>query len=230
MIQRLLLISLSIGVALIGYELTRPNIDSIYADYKDSVVMLRHPNGSGGTGFAVKAPSGDEYILTNRHVCGDQKELLVTSAALPRPIVKKVIEVSKEHDLCLVEVPKGLKAQNIAPISLIGSKIYVVGYPRLLPITPRDGFIIDRSSLLLPAEYDENGECLPPFVEMQGWLGKVCLEPYDSIIITAEIHPGNSGSPLINRNGDVVGIVFAGNGVQGAAVPLEYIKRFLALY
>jgi len=229
MIKKLLLLSLALGLGLVGYEITRPDVDNIYSDYRKTVVKLIMPTGGGGTGFAIKAPSGKEYILTNKHVCGDNQTLLVESEALPRKIQMRVIEVSQEHDLCLVEAPYGLEAKSIGLLDLIGSKVFVVGYPRLQPLTPREGHIVGRESIPM-ASPPVDGECPAGTISEIGWMGLQCYEPYDSNIISVEIHPGNSGSPLINRQGNIIGVVFAGNTVHGAAVPLKYINSFLALY
>jgi S1-C subfamily serine protease len=66
--------------------------------------------------------------------------------------------------------------------------------------------------------------------EMGDFFGlKLCATPYMAFEITATIHPGNSGSPLLNADGEVIGVIFAGSPFQSAAVPIEYLERFISV-
>lgn len=100
------------------------------------VYMIQDSEESGGgTGFAVKAPSGKTYILTNDHVCGvssDKRSVLVTG---PKGSMRRnIIAHDGNSDLCLIEaMPQddGLTVADSGPTP--GDTITVVGHPRLMP-------------------------------------------------------------------------------------------------
>jgi V8-like Glu-specific endopeptidase len=57
-----------------------------------------------------------------------------------------------------------------------------------------------------------------------------CIEIFVSSAISSPIYGGNSGSPVVNKWGNVIGVVFAGNRTQvndAYMVPLSYVKDFL---
>lgn len=106
---------------------------------KDSMIS------GGGTGFAVKAPSGDSYIVTNDHVCGVSKDgqtvLVVDENG---DIMRRNIIAHDEYsDLCLIEGMSGVKGLDISKDEPEkGDKIYVVGHPHLLPLAVNSGEMI----------------------------------------------------------------------------------------
>jgi S1-C subfamily serine protease len=89
-----------------------------------------------------------------------------------------------------------------------GELIRVIGYPRGLSKTVRKGRIFDKDSTYFP------------------WLQRTT----EYVHISAIGYPGNSGSPVIDKYGRVVGVLFAGTSFHTEAliVPLEYLKNFLA--
>lgn len=106
---------------------------------KDSV------NSSGGTGFAVEAPSGKSFIVTNDHVCGlsvDHKTLLVIDEGgeMQR---RNIIAHDPLSDLCLIEGIQGIVGLTVAGKEpSLGEKIYAVGHPSLLPLAINSGEMI----------------------------------------------------------------------------------------
>jgi S1-C subfamily serine protease len=156
-----------------------------------SVAHTSEGEASGGelTSFSVGTawPVASGYAVTNNHVVAgvEQVQLIdVTGTQLTASVVLR----HTEHDLALLHVsasgslPPALPLASDSPRP--GSRVFTIGYPRIdiMGRTPKlsDGII---SSL--------NGYRDDP----------------DSYQISVPIQPGNSGGPLLNMDGAVVGVV-----------------------
>ena len=120
-----------------------------------SVVMITNRDAnSGGTGFAVQAPSGKSYILTNAHVCiGVERPLIITFKD-NRQVPLRIVEVSKKTDLCLIEAVGNLPALKLSDSLEIGQNIAIVGHPALMDLTLSRGDLIQRMDLVLPVPFE----------------------------------------------------------------------------
>ena len=228
------------------------------------VYMIRDSEQSGGgTGFAVKAPSGRSYILTNDHVCAvssDKRTVLVSGP--DGSMRRNIIAHDGNSDLCLIEaMPQsdGLKVAGSGPDG--GDMITVVGHPRLMPTHVSHGELTgteDVSILMGPIsmENPRTGEDEQIDPNRGGILPSECAAAKHSIVpvdfdmlfvtlrvkfcvVTVKdayttsvvIHPGNSGSPVVNFWGNVIGVAFAGDSTNwGRMVPIQDIKLFLKNY
>jgi S1-C subfamily serine protease len=138
-----------------------------------------------GTGFFVTY----KYVMTNNHVveqCGDAIQLLNQDMWGPGGAAGKVVAQDKVNDLALItsNVQSNPFSQlRIAPIPAVGESVWVYGFPlQTILSTPNftSGIIAATSG-------------------MGGNLGQ--------LQITAPVQPGNSGSPLMDKFGNVVGVV-----------------------
>ncbi len=195
----------------------------------------------GGTGFGIKAPSGREYIMTNAHVCSAFKDedptVLLPNGSM---VKRKILSISDTTDLCLIEGVTGLGALELGKSVYIGETIMIVGHPLLMPLAVSEGDIIDLKvneiGLGIIGEEILEKNCRLPknkIVEVQyGFFGTVpvCMEEIMSYQTTAQSLPGSSGSPVVNKEGQVIGVNFAGDELVhwGISVPLEDVKKFLA--
>lgn len=172
--------------------------------YKNSVVQIATPWGTG-TGFYLK---NENLIVTNNHVVNGAKEVVVSNSKSEKELVN-VLFSDEVYDLAFLEVPKSL--QNADEINLSvnnnlqeGEKILAVGHPYGLDFTTTQG-IVSKSS--------------------RNWNG------INYIQIDAAINPGNSGGPLIDQNGDVVGVntfILSQGQNLGFALPVSYLKEIIA--
>jgi serine protease Do len=165
--------------------------------------MLVGENG-GGTGFGIVSPTtGKHYILTNKHVCEVATE--VRSEEGPAYVAQKIV-VAEYTDLCLLEAGYLTSALELASsYPEAHDPIHILGYGYLLGNTLTEGHYVGRiyDSIL--------GVMFPAYA-------------------TAPILPGNSGSPVINDSGEVVGVVYASGAeidYRALIVPLEDIYQIL---
>jgi len=165
------------------------NAQEIYARTNPSVVTVVHNAGSG-SGFAVGRKG---YIATNYHVIEGQRAraIKVRLASGKKLKVKKIIVADKEHDLALLQVNS--PPNSLLPLSLwvddipVGSEVAVIGTPLGFSSTITTGVV---SAI--------RGECL---------VGKGYKKTVSTCYQTsAAINKGNSGGPLLNSKGIVIGI------------------------
>jgi S1-C subfamily serine protease len=109
--------------------------------------LIYEPKVGGGSGFAITAPSGETYIVTNDHVCAvsrDSYSVMVKDEDDNR-MRRRIIARSERSDLCLIEgMPgiEGLSVANFAPS--IGQIIASVGHPAGYDTTMSRGEVIMR--------------------------------------------------------------------------------------
>lgn len=153
-----------------------------------STIIADDAGGGRGVGTGVVLTSNGE-ILTNAHVVEDASEVVVRFAGETEPRVAKVLASDAGNDLALLKVDAtGLVAATFAkPGSVkIGDTVVAIGYALALDGGPTvtSGIV---SALKRTIETDSGA--------------------LNSLIQTdAAISSGNSGGPLVNLKGEVVGI------------------------
>lgn len=157
-------------------------------------------NLSTGSGFFV-APG---YVLTNRHVVKNGNgKAFVTSKGMKHPQVAKVIAVSsgknEDYALLAVQIPRDADiavlplARNVEKTEKVGAW----GYPHIV------GKGDPAYARLLRGE---DFSAIPELSYSEGVVSAVLPNKPQIIVHTAPISPGNSGGPLVNEAGEVVGI------------------------
>jgi len=108
----------------------------------------------------------------------------------------------------------------------------VSGHPKLLPnIITRGHFsgkmVISLVTDVKPCTGKEQSAQDVFFCSLLGV--KPVIKTLETIVVSATIQPGSSGSAVYNSNGDIGAVIFAGAGDfgYGVAVPHEFIKTFL---
>ena len=164
-----------------------------------------------GTGFAM---TPDGYILTNKHVIGDADKVWIAHRSWgDQPVPAEVVKLSPNKDLALLKVPKKFTSYlHPAGTPEKGTTVYAVGYP---------GTGIERPKDFPPSPQIDRGDISHNDRELDG---VSCLQT------NAPVNPGNSGGPLLDETGHVVGVVtFAMKGLQGTngAIKIqEALKEF----
>jgi S1-C subfamily serine protease len=168
------------------------------------------PQEGQGSGFIIDK---DGHILTNYHVVAEAREVWATLAD-KKKYKATIIGTDRAHDLAVIQI----KAASLQPAVLgdsrrlqVGQMVYAIGNPFGLSGTLTKGIV---SSIRQVREPDN-------------------LVIEDAIQTDAAINPGNSGGPLLNRNGEVIGIntMIASNVGQSAgigfAIPINTAKAVL---
>jgi serine protease Do len=167
-------------------EKAMPSVVFIYTE-KNKLVDGK-PYFEGGSGVIL---STDGSILTNRHVVDDAKTVWVT--LYDRSTYEAVsVFPAVMLDLAVVKINAvGLPAASIGdPDKLrVGDSVIAMGNP--LGISPADGICAATSGIVSKMDCS---------FTMQG------VPYYDMIQTDAAINTGNSGGPLVNLDGEVVGI------------------------
>lgn len=199
---------------------------------KNSMGMM-----SGGTGFSVQAESGKKYILTNKHICSladKSGSLIVEIPGKARRYKRRIIEISSRHDLCLVEsLPTFRNALRVAEKVAAGDKIFVVGHPKLFALTVAEGEYIEEAKIMLVMSKWRIQPVVVkvPFRVTAG--NYLRLTPFAASRFNVYSRGGNSGSPIVNKYGEVISVLFAGNPrdvMETYGVPLEYVREFIRGY
>lgn len=208
---------------------------------KEVVKIVNEIGNSGGTGVYINLPSGNKAILTNAHVCEvkNDKNIVWVKDSKNRAIPRKIIEISKISDLCLVEGLPNHRGLFLGSSVQLGQNISIIGHPRLWPKAMTSGEVFAKQFVQVLDHIiidPVNDKCDLPKnrkIHEDGFFGPIdfCIEYIESLMTTAQILPGNSGSPVVNDYGQLVGLVYAGNELGWAIIiQLKDIKEFIKPY
>jgi serine protease Do len=162
-----------------------------------------------GSGFII---SNDGYILTNEHVVEGAQEIQVSITGKNKPVSAQLVGADRELDLAVLKINAGnnlptLKLGNSNDVA-VGNWVIAIGNPYGLDHTVTVGVISAKGR--------------PVTVQDRS---------YRNLLQTdASINPGNSGGPLLNLNGEVIGINTAvsaqAQGI-GFAIPSDTVQGVL---
>lgn len=162
-----------------------------------------------GTGFALKG----NYLVTNHHVVEDAKSIWIqgVNGDFNTKHTASVVANDKFNDLALLKVEgvavhtSGIPYSVKTSTSEVGEDVFVLGYP----LTSTMGEEIKLTTGVVSSK--------------TGYQGDVSLYQ-----ISAPIQPGNSGGPLFDGNGNVIGVVSAkhtGAENVGYAIKASYLRN-----
>ncbi len=180
-------------------------------DLYDFFLQGRVPNSgttnSLGSGLILDK---EGHIVTNHHVIKDATTIEVLFAKSKRKVSARVVGADPKTDIALLKVSTN---RDLRPLSLgdsdrlrIGDIVLAIGNPFGFSHTVTSGIISAKGRV-------------------------IGTGPYDNFLQTdAAIHPGNSGGPLLDVRGRVIGINTAisaeGPGI-GFAIPMNLVKRVI---
>lgn len=162
-----------------------------------------------GTGFALN----NGYVVTNYHVVEDAKSINISgvNGDFNNSYMASVVATDKVNDLAIIKINDSrFNGFGLLPYAInmkmaeVGDDIFVLGYP----LTQTMGDEIKLTNGIISSR--------------TGFQGDASLYQ-----MTAPIQPGNSGGPMFDSKGNVVGIVCAhhvGTENVGYAIKTSYLK------
>lgn len=176
-----------------------------------------------GSGFAVTP----DRIITNAHVVAPlASDANMVALVIPpqgkRGYTAKVAAYSPRNDLAMLRIVDGTVPQlTLSPMPVSdGSQVYAVGYPGSVDLAQG----LDAVDTILPA---------PPVKTVGTVTTGRSSKSFDTILHTAPLGPGNSGGPLLDQCGRVVGVNSFSTVSDGGqpdfffAVSMRELTRFL---
>jgi S1-C subfamily serine protease len=178
--------------------------DSAERNARKLTVRIRNISCQGvatGSGFALS----DDVLVTNRHVLAgaDQVEVSTWDG---RSLAVDTAYVGVLGDLGIAVVAGKLpRAGTFGPPPVAGDSITAVGYPLGGPLTLSAGTVVDRI---------DGGDFGVP--------GAI-------VRMTANVLPGNSGGPVLDRKGRIAAIVYAIELATGfaLAIPVDTLRKLV---
>jgi len=188
-------------------ELTLADIDAAIS--KGGETPAAGKQGSTGTGFFVSA---DGYVVTNVHVIdGCDNPKIVRGS--DEPAEAQIMARDATNDLALLKV--GFTCDHVANLRngvKVGEELAAFGFPLFGKLSSGGNFTLGNVSALTGMQNDSR-----------------------HIQITAPIQPGNSGGPVVDRAGNLIGVAVSGLGAHekgaaqnvGFAININTLMAFL---
>lgn len=172
--------------------------------YRDVIVQIATPQ-STGTGFYLKEPN---LIVTNNHVVEGNRAVVIEGARFKKQLAQ-VRYTDRKYDLAFLQPPHD--AGELPVIRLAEGKVLrerdpvtAIGHPFGLKFSVKSGIVSGAREIMNDIPY---------------------------LHVDAALNPGNSGGPLVDNEGDVVGvntfIIRNGDNV-GFSLPVNFLQQSLS--
>ena len=198
------------------------SVDKVY----QAVVTIECYRGgekvSTGSGFVYKVDNKYGYILTNQHVVSESTSAKVIFNDTTEAVESEILGGDEYLDLAVVRIDKS-NVKSVVEIGSsekikLGDSIYTIGAPMGVDYkgSVTSGILSGKDRMVAT---NVSGSV------SNDWIMRV-------LQIDAPINPGNSGGPLLNINGQVIGIcsmklVNAEIEGMGFAIPIEYAMNHI---
>ncbi len=201
-----------------GYD---PFLNDLFRMFNQKMVKQVQSLGSG---FII---SPDGYVVTNDHVAGNAKKIIVTLTD-GRKFDARIIGTDPVSDITLIKID----AQNLPYLKFASSNDLIVGEWAIAMGNPFGLFDINSKPTVTVGVVSNLG------INMINE-GRPVTRVYKDMIQTdAAISSGNSGGPLLNAYGDVIGmntVIYstaqsnqgAGSIGIGFAIPIDRVKQII---
>lgn len=176
-------------------------LEELLGRIRPALAVVMNKRRGAGAGILV----GNGLVLTNAHVAGRGRSLQVVLAN-DETFPAKLVASDKNVDLALLEIPHNGHAAAV-----------------LSEETPRPGEMVFAFGHPWGQRNVLTGGVLSAVTSLRGRGGEISVLRAD-----VQLAPGNSGGPLLNTAGEVIGLnamIFGGD--QSVAIPAGVIREFL---
>jgi serine protease Do len=186
-----------------------------FFDFGEGGAPFPQPGPGHGTGSGVLLDTNGD-ILTNNHVVAKASKVTVTFFD-GRELPAKVVGTDPQTDVAVVRLekpPGGLVAARMGDSGKVevGEWVLAVGSPLGMDQTVTAGIVSSKGKLGKNPTMNMSGEKVREYIQTD-----------------AKINPGNSGGPLVNLEGEVIGVNTLINtgpgGAYGFAIPINQARR-----
>jgi pSer/pThr/pTyr-binding forkhead associated (FHA) protein/V8-like Glu-specific endopeptidase len=212
--------SISSAASIDAAPINRANKDAV------AVVLVEFADGTRrtGSGFAVQSDGQSSLLITNRHVVIGPDGSLPTKVGAVfngsrQNFRGEVVSVASNEaaDLSLIRVP--IRGGTPVVRSVASTKDPEAGDPVVMIGFP------------LGLDMEMGGDWQTVGVSTTLTTGSISKALNETLLISGYGAPGMSGSPVFDRNGAVIGVVFGGQrdseGKVLLAVPVRYVREIL---
>jgi serine protease Do len=170
--------------------------------YKKVIIQIATPY-STGTGFYLRDAN---LIVTNEHVVRGNREVVIDGVLLTKQL-QKVLYTDQKYDLAFLDAPPDASLPEVLtggahPVT-IGDPVVAIGHPFGLKFTATRGIISNARHMQSDIQYYQHD---------------------------AALNPGNSGGPLVNTAGEIIGIntfIIQNGDNIGFSLPSRYLEDTL---
>ena len=215
----------------VNYQSTIDYFNHVSSETIKSVVHIEKAvygiGSSSGSGVIIKADENHYYILTNNHVVYVADNIIrvdyIVTDYLGNEYSAILIENSEDYDLAILEI--GRRSINLPVIELAlhnpyrGTNLAILGFPSFQLNAITIGDAIDYAP-----------------IEVSSAAYEIINVLFDVLICDVPVKSGSSGSVVINRQYQLVGIVYAGNfedtddtSKYTFCIPVEKVFEFFQL-
>ena len=205
-----------------------PQIEAAVQAVYPALVRIHVVSEQGGAGRMQKGRgsgsgtiiSPDGYILTNHHVAGRATRITVRLADR-QEIRATLVGTDPLADLAVLKIDKNDLRDPGAPLPVakfgdsaalqVGDVVLAMGSPAGLSQSVTQGIVANTEMIAPGGAMRLDGEVVGELVR---WIG------HDAIIF-----PGNSGGPLVNLRGEIIGVNEIGIGSLGGAIPSNLARK-----
>lgn len=171
-----------------------------------------------GSGIII---SNKGYILTNQHVAGDENKNCYITVKNGKTYNGKIIWADADIDLAIIKIAENFNCKISIGDSnnvRVGENVYAIGNPIGYEFqrTVTGGIISAINRTVKVKDSDDSYSYMSNLLQTD-----------------ATINPGNSGGPLIDKNGNIIGIntikITTAEGI-GFAIPINIVKPIIQKY
>jgi S1-C subfamily serine protease len=199
---------------------------NVISDARESVVRVLTPDGGGGTAFVIAQSGSITHLVTNLHVVSGFSEVMIIPDNIEGSWIKaSVMFLPDGLDLAILTTTTGLANRPVLPLAKASTvnaadTVYALGFPG----SADEFFLVDEGHRLPSSTED--------VTTTRGVISRTNVsmsQGTQAFQLDVNISWGNSGGPLLNEKGQVIGVNtwgnFEGAALMTYAIHIDYIIR-----